>query len=78
MNTNDWGGKDYWNGGYNTKRHGSAVMCSPIDGTQVETPFELRRDPSKRRHFAHVLANSIIEFFNIHYKISLSSTSQNH
>lgn len=69
----DWGGPEYWNGGYNTKRHGSAVTCYPIDGTQIETPISLRKESKTRRNFANILSKSILQFFQIHYNLNLTS-----
>lgn len=67
----DWGGPEYWNGGYNTKRHGSTVNCSPVIGIQIETPMSLRQKEDVRKGFALSLAKNALKFHELHFKVNL-------
>ncbi|TNE47300.1 MAG: hypothetical protein EP343_20265 [Deltaproteobacteria bacterium] len=66
----DSGGKSYFNGGYNTERHGSK-LGGVVDGTQIESASSILGTGSKRRPYAAALAQSMIRYLETHYGFSL-------
>ena len=63
-------GQGFFNGGYNTSRHGSRIGGT-IDGTQVETYSGMISTLSGRDNYAYMLALSIRDFLEHHYKWKL-------
>lgn len=59
------GGK-YFNGGYNTRRHGSR-RGGQVDAVQMEVPRHLRLDVARRRKFAADLADGLSGFLDRWY-----------
>jgi hypothetical protein len=59
-------GGGYWNGGYNSWRHGSK-NGGTIDGTQVETYWGFARN-SERDAYSRALAETILDFMAIYYE----------
>jgi hypothetical protein len=60
-------GEEYFNGGYNTQRHGS-LMGGAIDGVQIECHFAGVRDTdASRAAFATALAGALTTYFEKHY-----------
>lgn len=59
-------GEPYFNGGYNTGRHGSDDGGN-IDGIQIECHQAIRFDEGLREQFADSLAIAINEYINHHY-----------
>ncbi len=66
----DSAGKSYFNGGYNTERHGSK-LGGVIDGTQIESTSSIMGTGSKRRAYAKALAQAIVQYLETHYGFSL-------
>ncbi|KMQ52704.1 N-formylglutamate amidohydrolase [Chitinispirillum alkaliphilum] len=63
----------YFNGGYNTQRHGS-VAGGTISGVQIEcNMLGLRDTDSNRQRFAKALSGSIITYMKTHYGIDLGA-----
>eukprot|EP01116_Phalansterium_solitarium_P014044 TRINITY_DN31558_c0_g1_i1.p1 TRINITY_DN31558_c0_g1~~TRINITY_DN31558_c0_g1_i1.p1 ORF type:complete len:537 (+),score=132.97 TRINITY_DN31558_c0_g1_i1:32-1642(+) len=67
----DFGGVPFYNGGYNTWRHGSARCGGRVNATQLETPISVRSSRAARRAFGEATANAIVAFFETHYNIKL-------
>jgi hypothetical protein len=63
------GGEFYYNGGYNTWRHGSRY-AGAVNGTQVETPWQFAA-PNSRDAFSLALANTIVNYLETHYHYNL-------
>lgn len=60
-------GEDYFDGGYNTQRHGS-LMGGAVDGVQIECHFPGVRDTeASRAAFATALAGALSAYFERHY-----------
>ena len=60
-------GQGYFNGGYNTSRHGS-VAGGALDAIQIECPFPGVRDtPAARAAFASTLAAAMATYLERHY-----------
>ena len=60
-------GEEYFNGGFNTQRHGS-VQGGALDAIQIECNFAGVRDaPNSRAAFATALANALAIYFERHY-----------
>ena len=56
----------YFEGGYITRRHGSADG-GPASAVQLETPFAgLRDSPAARARFAASLADALLEYLSVH------------
>ena len=68
----DWAGNGFYNGGYNTVRHGSWKISDQCNATQLETPIGLRRSAAERSKFANGTAAAIVEFIKLHHKKDLS------
>jgi autotransporter-associated beta strand protein len=69
------GGDPYFDGGYNTKTHGSSTG-GVIDALQIESNYTGVRDSSAHRTaFAASLAEVMDEFFAIHYAMNLRTCS---
>ncbi len=64
-------GGGYFNGGYNTKRHGSK-NGGVIDGLQVETYYGYISN-TNRANYSRVLGDSIIAYINNFYNINLEN-----
>ena len=65
------GSDPYFEGGYITRRHGSAD-AGPVSAVQLETPYPGVRDtPASRSHFAAVLADALAAYFAAHFRIQL-------
>jgi hypothetical protein len=65
------GSDPYFEGGYITRRHGSADG-GPVSAVQLELPSPGVRDtPASRAHFAAVLADALAAFFAAHFRIQL-------
>lgn len=60
-------GQDYFNGGFNTVRHGSSIT-GPSDAIQLESHYTgLRDTASNRAGFAEVFVTAILAFLRDHY-----------
>ena len=60
-------GQEYFNGGYNTARHGS-LSGGSMDAIQIECHFERLRDtPASRAAFATALAGAVAVYLERHY-----------
>ncbi|MFM8302422.1 MAG: hypothetical protein ACKN99_07780 [Gemmatimonadota bacterium] len=60
-------GQDYFNGGFNTVRHGSS-NAGPSDAIQVESHYTgLRDTASNRAGFAEVFVTAVLAFLRDHY-----------
>ena len=60
-------GEAYFDGGYNTQRHGSA-QGGTLDAIQIECHFAGIRDtPTSRAAFATALTNALVTYFDRHY-----------
>ena len=70
----DWGGPDYYNGGPNTVRHGSCKYGGAVNGTQIETPLEMRRQIPSIQNWAKMFIRAVHAFMLIHYSYSLLET----
>ena len=65
------GSDPYFEGGYITRRHGSADG-GPVSAVQLELPSPGVRDtPASQAHFAAVLADALAAFFAAHFRIQL-------
>ena len=63
----------YFTGGYNTQRHGSRDTNGAIDAIQIELNQEVRFDDSTRLTLINSLAQSVLEFYNLHYSGEFTS-----
>jgi hypothetical protein len=64
----NWGGEIFFNGGYNTWRHGSCKTSEKrVNSTQIETPIHLRENPNNRETFAKVFASAAHKFIKKNY-----------
>eukprot|EP01119_Soliformovum_irregulare_P023958 TRINITY_DN8483_c0_g1_i1.p1 TRINITY_DN8483_c0_g1~~TRINITY_DN8483_c0_g1_i1.p1 ORF type:complete len:422 (+),score=83.13 TRINITY_DN8483_c0_g1_i1:228-1493(+) len=68
----DWGGPDFYNGGYNTGRHGSLKNSGKCNGIQIETPTHLRLDSTTMQTFGEAFAAAILLFVKEHYHCDLN------
>jgi hypothetical protein len=60
-------GQEYFDGGYNTQRHGS-VFGGPLDAIQIECNFAGVRDSeSSRAAFANAVVNALLVYLDTHY-----------
>jgi hypothetical protein len=60
-------GEDYFNGGFNTQRHGSR-LGGPIDAIQIESHFTGIRDTNESRgRFAALLTDALLELLATRY-----------
>lgn len=60
-------GQDYFNGGFNTVRHGS-ISGGPSDAIQIESHYTgLRDTAANRAGFAEVFVTAILAFLRDHY-----------
>lgn len=60
-------GQEYFNGGYNTQRHGS-LSGGPLDAIQIECNFAGVRDSeSSRAAFANAVVNALLVYLDTHY-----------
>ncbi len=60
-------GEPYFEGGFNTARHGSAIR-GPVDAIQVEHHFTGVRDtPEHRAAYAEALVTALLVYFGDHY-----------
>lgn len=60
-------GQDYFNGGYNTQRHGSLV-AGTMDAIQLEHHFTGVRDtPESRAAYAEALVTALLAYLEDHY-----------
>ncbi len=60
---------EYFNGGYNTIRHGSNTV-GKIDAIQLELYSAIRFDSTQRKKFADSFVNVMINYLAIHYFIN--------
>lgn len=60
------GSEPFFSGGYNTQRHGSRDG-GDIDGIQIECNQSIRFTTSIRQDFADSIAQSVIDYYDIHY-----------
>ncbi|HUH11544.1 MAG TPA: Ig-like domain-containing protein, partial [Longimicrobiales bacterium] len=68
----DPGGEPYFNGGYNTRRHGS-MDGGPIDGVQIEAHYsDVRDTEASRAAFASALAEILEVFLAEHYDVDIA------
>jgi len=68
------GGEPYFNGGYNTARHGSRDGGT-VSGAQIEMPWPgVRELQGDRERLAGVLSAGLVEFFEVHYQRALGVT----
>jgi hypothetical protein len=67
----DPGGQPYFNGGYNTRRHGSRDG-GPVSGMQLECNYTGVRDSGPNREaFAAALAEALDVYLETHFNIDL-------
>lgn len=66
VNTNDFPDGRYFNGGYNTARHGSRFSGN-ISAIQLEFNQDVRMNDKKREVYAKSIARSITEFINRYF-----------
>lgn len=60
-------GESYFNGGYNTRRHGSQ-LAGPVDAIQIECNYTGVRDTAaSRTAFAEALVTATLAYFADHY-----------
>lgn len=60
-------GQEYFDGGYNTERHGSLVG-GPVDAIQIECNYAGVRDtPAARTAFAEAFVTAMLAFLHDHY-----------
>jgi hypothetical protein len=60
-------GQDYFNGGFNTVRHGSLV-AGPVDAIQIESHYTgLRDTATNRAGFAEVFVTAMLAYLRDHY-----------
>ena len=59
-------GEPYFNGGYNTRRFGS-FSGGTIDAIQIENNWDIRSNTAIRQKLADSLAETILDFLEIHY-----------
>ncbi|MEY4609312.1 MAG: hypothetical protein RL625_1529 [Gemmatimonadota bacterium] len=60
-------GQDYFNGGFNTVRHGSLV-AGPVDAIQIESHYTgLRDTAANRAGFAEVFVTAMLAYLRDHY-----------
>ena len=64
---------DYFNGGYNTVRHGSN-SSGQIDAIQFELYSSIRFDSTERKKFADSLVGILINYLDLHYFTNYSTT----
>jgi len=64
---------DYFNGGYNTVRHGSN-SAGKIDAIQFELYSSIRFNTLERTKFADSLVGILINYLNLHYFTNYSTT----
>jgi hypothetical protein len=64
---------EYFNGGYNTVRHGSNTS-GKIDAIQFELYSAIRFDSIQRRKFADSLVNILINYLEQHYFVNYTNT----
>jgi len=62
---------EYFDGGYNTRRHGSVELGSLIDGLQMEVNYSVRENAANRSRFAAALARTMDAFFAKYYAFDL-------
>ena len=67
-------GQGFFSGGYNTARHGSR-SGGVIDGTQVETYYDMINTFSERDDYSYKLALSMRDFLEHHYKWTFKDPS---
>lgn len=60
------GNEEYFNGGYNTREHGS-IIGGNIDAIQIECHQSIRFDENLREMFAKDLTIVVNDFINTHY-----------
>ena len=61
------GAEPYFNGGYNTQRHGSKDNETEIDAIQIELNQDIRFDDSTRELLIDSLVQSAIEYYDFYY-----------
>lgn len=61
------GSDPYFSGGYNTLRHGSSENEGKIDAIQIELNQDVRFDDSTRLILIDSLAQSALEYYDVHY-----------
>ena len=67
-------GGGYFSGGYNTATHGSR-SGGAVDGIQVETHYSIMDTEAERDDYARKLAQSMLGFFQTHYKMKLPNAA---
>jgi N-formylglutamate amidohydrolase len=61
-------GEEYFDGGYNTERHGSLGGRSPVDAVQLECHLPGVRDTAEnRQRFAEALVDALLVYLARHY-----------
>jgi N-formylglutamate amidohydrolase len=60
---------DYFNGGYNTERHGSNTL-GKIDAIQMELYSAIRFDSVQRKKFADSFVSVMIDYLGAHYFVN--------
>lgn len=61
------GSEPYFNGGYNTRRHGSIVSATGIDAIQLELNNQVRFNVATRERLIDSITTTAIEYVNFHY-----------
>lgn len=61
------GSELYFDGGYNTQRHGSVGTAIEIDAIQLELNQDIRFDATTRARLIDSLTTAAIEYINFHY-----------
>jgi hypothetical protein len=74
----------YYDGGYNTQRHGSRDNNGPIDAIQIELNSTIRNDATTRQNLINTLSTTANQYINIFYNnqyatnfCNLLNTSEN-
>lgn len=70
-------GDEYFNGGYNTVRHGSNTEGT-VDAIQFELYSSIRFDTTERKKFADSLVTAVITYLDEHYFASYSAEPCGH
>lgn len=63
----------FYHGGYNVWRHGSFKLAHNINGTQLETPIQIRETREARERFSRAFTKVLCSFFSLHFGIDLRS-----
>ena len=68
------GNEPFFQGGYNTRRHGSVEDLGHIDAIQIEMNQDIRFDEAARAVLIDSMAQAILEYYAYHYDEDFLST----